>query len=140
MKMVKRKFLFYSSRDEKLWFSYPANPRSHHKIEKEILVGFACGHVFHLSHLRTTFQAGQEDHSNPDVAEIASASPRAHPASHSFLSEDEDENMSLSRTVGPKVITARLIRDQIGNGCPICALGEEVKNASAQPSNQGGHE
>lgn len=35
--------------------------------------------------------------------------------------------MSASRTVGPKVTTARLLRDRIGDGCRICALAKELE-------------
>lgn len=48
--------------------------------------------------------------------------------------EEEEEDLEFSppsRTVGPKVITARLIRDRIGDGCRICALNRQVENAAA---------
>jgi hypothetical protein len=45
--------------------------------------------------------------------------------------DDEDGYYTASRSVGPKVTTARLIRDRVGDGCRICALGRQVENANA---------
>ncbi|KAH8692668.1 putative vacuolar assembly protein [Talaromyces proteolyticus] len=98
--------------------------KAFHKNEKEILVGFACGHIFHLSHVR------EQAHSHGD--EYASSDETSQESS--TIQEDyETEDPSYyaaSRTVGPKVNAARLIRDRIGDGCRICALGREVENAS----------
>lgn len=85
-------------------------------------MGFACGHVFHLSHV-------QELAHTHDI-ESANSSETTRP-----LQEDDDEDESqfytMSRTVGPKVITARLIRDKLGDGCRICAIDRQVANAAA---------
>lgn len=83
-------------------------------------MGFACGHVFHLSHLN--------DDASPDAAvDHDDASDRA----SLTTVEDPSYSSAAARTVGPKVITARLIRDRIGQGCRICSLAKQVEQASA---------
>ncbi|OJJ51601.1 hypothetical protein ASPZODRAFT_56678 [Penicilliopsis zonata CBS 506.65] len=81
--------------------------------EKEILVGFACGHVFHLSHLHPP-------PSSQLPSSRSSPPPTRTPTADTYLA-------STSRTVGPKVITARLLRDRVGEGCRICALGKKIE-------------
>lgn len=88
--------------------------------EKEILLGFACGHVFHLSHLHTEVSQQQSGTSSPDRS--ADHTPR--PSSPSR----EPASSTASRTVGPKVTTARLLRDKIGDGCRICALTRKIES------------
>lgn len=90
--------------------------------EKELLVGFACGHVFHLSHVQ------ELGHSHDN--ESANSSETTRPPQEDD-NEDEYQLYTTSRTVGPKVITARLIRDKIGDGCRICAINRQVANAAA---------
>lgn len=77
--------------------------------ETHTLVGFACGHVFHLPHL---LQLLHPDEPLPDVAEFS-------------YSAEEEEGQSRRRTVGTKVTHARLLRDRI-RGCPVCGKGEEA--------------
>lgn len=86
--------------------------------EKEILIGFACGHVFHLSHLHSE-SSPQSNATSPTGS--ADRTPR--PSSPS----DEPTSSTASRTVGPKVTTARLLRDNIGEGCRICALTRKIE-------------
>lgn len=74
--------------------------------ESETLVGFACGHVFHLTHL---LQVLHPDEAVPDVAEFGRAREE----------DEEGEDWSRRRTVGMKVTRARLLRDRVG-GCPVC--------------------
>ncbi|KAJ5132866.1 hypothetical protein N7448_007024 [Penicillium atrosanguineum] len=86
--------------------------------EKEILIGFACGHVFHLSHLHS--ESSQQSNSTSPTRS-ADRTPRpSTPA-------DEPTSSTASRTVGPKVTTARLLRDKIGDGCRICALTRKIE-------------
>ncbi|KAL4946149.1 hypothetical protein BDV06DRAFT_160627 [Aspergillus oleicola] len=95
--------------------------RPFHANEKEILVAFACGHAFHLSHVH------QSEPSSPAQTagiESGAQTPRAFPPS---LSPTLEEPSTTSRTVGPKVTTARLLRDRIGDGCRICALAKELE-------------
>ncbi|KAJ6105815.1 hypothetical protein N7512_009332 [Penicillium capsulatum] len=89
-----------------------------HAHEREILVGFACGHVFHLSHLHS--EASQQPSSTSSPNSSADRTPR--PSSPS----EEPSPSTASRTVGPKVTTARLLRDKIGDGCRICALTRRI--------------
>ena len=80
--------------------------RAFHQDEKQTLVGFACGHVYHLSHLLH----------GPD-AEVGEGT---RPGSGGT---DSDEiPASFTRTVAPKVTNARLLKDKIERigGCEIC--------------------
>lgn len=70
--------------------------------ETETLVGFACGHVFHLSHL-LSYQNDSRPITPPDV-EL-----------------DENGEWATVHSVGAKVTHARLLRDKISDGCPVCA-------------------
>ncbi|KAJ9191604.1 hypothetical protein DTO164E3_8778 [Paecilomyces variotii] len=79
--------------------------------EKEILVGFACGHVFHVSHLHPETPTGNPEAQTPD-ATSRPLSPSRPPTA------DELSSFTTSRTVGPKVITARLLRDKVKDGLP----------------------
>ncbi|KAI9771443.1 MAG: Vacuolar protein sorting-associated protein 41 [Geoglossum simile] len=68
--------------------------------EKDTLVGFACGHVFHLSCLLT--------HSNGDTPDAQ-------------VESFPETNLGVySRSVRTKVLNARIIKDSITNGCPVC--------------------
>ena len=87
--------------------------------EKEILVGFACGHIFHLSHVHPEPAPGTDDSSS------ANQTPRPFPLSRTATVDEL--SLSTSRTVGPKVTTARLLRDRIGDRCRICALAKEIE-------------
>ncbi|KAM4056582.1 clathrin and VPS domain-containing protein [Hirsutella rhossiliensis] len=69
------------------------------EFEMETLVGFACGHVFHLSHLLEMLHKGKE----ADVD----------------LGGENGEGGRYS--IGMKVMRARLLRDRVRGGCPICA-------------------
>ncbi|KAI9822388.1 MAG: Vacuolar protein sorting-associated protein 41 [Pycnora praestabilis] len=70
--------------------------------EKEILVGFACGDVFHLPCLLKRGKTEEQDQEEL----------------HMGVSFDVDTNY-FSRSVGAKVTHARIIRDKIADGCPI---------------------
>jgi len=67
--------------------------------ERETLVGFACGHVFHVRHLLERLHPG-EDVDEDIVGAVAEQ--RTH------------------HLVGTKVTHARLLRDKIMGGCPVC--------------------
>jgi hypothetical protein len=92
--------------------------------EREILVGFACGHVFHLSHLHS--EGSQQPSSVGTPNRSADRTPR--PSSPS----EEPTASSASRTVGPKVTSARLLRDKIGDGCRICALTRKIESLGSE--------
>ncbi|KAE8358247.1 hypothetical protein BDV27DRAFT_71736 [Aspergillus caelatus] len=92
-----------------------------HANEKEILVGFACGHIFHLSHIHATEPSGDT------TPESRSATQTPKPFRQLHTLTPDEAPMSTSRTVGPKVTTARLLRDRIGDGCRICALAKEIE-------------
>lgn len=69
--------------------------------EDETLVGFTCGHVFHLPHLLERLHPGE-------------------PLDTDFLVGQTDEGAGSTHFVGPKVTRARLLRDRIRGGCPVC--------------------
>lgn len=68
--------------------------------ESETLVGFACGHVFHLSHLLAF------DNDRPQTPPM--------------MELDENGEWKAMHSVGAKVTHARLLRDKIRDGCPVC--------------------
>jgi hypothetical protein len=74
-------------------------PFSEH--EAETLVGFACGHVFHLNHL-LSYRSNERLSTPPDV-EL-----------------DENGEFAMTHSIGAKVTHARLLRDKIRDGCPVC--------------------
>lgn len=69
--------------------------------EMETLVGFACGHVFHLSHL-LNYRNEARPETPPD------------------LELDENGEWAMIHSVGAKVTHARLLRGKIRDGCPNC--------------------
>ena len=70
-------------------------------LETDTLVGFACGHVFHLACLLA--------HNSPEQA--------TDPEVEAAVPVNEADGYA-SRSVGAKVLHARLIRDRIADGCP----------------------
>lgn len=72
--------------------------------ETETLVGFACGHVFHLLHLLERLHPNEEFDQDllGGLAEV-----RGH-------------------LIGAKVTHARLLKDRISGGCPVCKKVEKV--------------
>ncbi|KIW11238.1 hypothetical protein PV08_10538 [Exophiala spinifera] len=79
--------------------------------EKETLVGFACGHVYHISHLLHGPEAEGDEALLPDSATRKDRD-----------SEGALDDFRFSRSVGPKVTNARLLKDKIQavGGCKIC--------------------
>lgn len=103
----------------------PTNMLFQLTIEKEILVGFACGHVYHLSHV-------EPERTNEEENEAGDRTPRSssplQPSNALRSQAGDDPSLSTPRTVGPKVTTARLLRDRIGAGCRICARGKDIED------------
>ena len=75
---------------------------------QETLVGFACGHIYHVSCLLKDAA---------DDENLASLLGRQ-------ASSDEDDG--FIRSVGPKVDRARLIRDRVSSGCPVCTARDDT--------------
>ncbi|KAK2772776.1 Vacuolar protein sorting-associated protein 41 [Emmonsiellopsis sp. PD_33] len=114
--------------------------------ETEPLVGFACGHVFHVSHLHQTPQSqhptsqSSQPGDQPQQQEPQPTSPAStlHPPDHDRPQSSSSSHYYydtssplLSRTVGPKVTNARLLREKIGNeGCRICATRRNIEEAA----------
>ncbi|KAI0475661.1 hypothetical protein GGR56DRAFT_675773 [Xylariaceae sp. FL0804] len=76
--------------------------------EPESLVGFACGHAFHVAHLLEALHPGGQG--VPVDADLLGRG-----------AGDRDRRTRGGRSVGSKVTHARLLRDRIGDGCPVCA-------------------
>ena len=74
--------------------------------ETETLVGFACGHVFHLSHLLS--YKNNERPATPPNVEL-----------------DENGEFAMTHSIGAKVTHARLLKDKIRDGCPVCTSVSE---------------
>lgn len=68
------------------------------EYEMETLVGYACGHVYHVSHLMEML----------------------HPGSKADIDIGGDSQESSRYLVGMKVMKARLLRDKVRAGCPLC--------------------
>ncbi|KIH93864.1 vacuolar assembly protein [Sporothrix brasiliensis 5110] len=66
--------------------------------DRDTLVGFACGHVFHLTHL-----LGK---STAEVEELGFGV--------------DDELISRHNITATKIMHARLLRDHVRDGCPVC--------------------
>lgn len=89
-----------------------------HENEKETLVGFACGHVYHVSHLLH----GPEAEGDPVLLPQKPAGQE---------DEADIEETRFSRSVGPKVTNARLLKDKIQavGGCAVCKGSREKMEA-----------
>lgn len=72
--------------------------------EVETLLGFACRHVFHLSHLLEMLHQ-----------------PRAE-----VDGQGEDSEVGSRHRIGIKVMRARLLKDKLMDGCPVCHESEEA--------------
>lgn len=68
------------------------------EFEMETILGFACGHVFHVSHLLELLHKGKK--ADIDLGGAGSENGRY--------------------SIGMKVMRARLLRDKVREGCPIC--------------------
>lgn len=68
------------------------------EYEMETLVGYTCGHVYHVSHLMEMLNHG----SKVDI---------------DIGGDGQDSGRYL---VGVKVMKARLLRDKVRGGCPVC--------------------
>ncbi|KAK7753387.1 Vacuolar protein sorting-associated protein 41 [Diatrype stigma] len=96
--------------------------------ELEALVGFACGHVFHVSHLFELLHPGDQQPLDPALL--------GRPIDDSVDNDDLDRSRG-GRFVGSKVTHARLLRDHIQKGCPVCkrrrddVAGGQVSNGDA---------
>jgi hypothetical protein len=74
--------------------------------DKDILIGFACGHIYHLSCIMKTL---------PDD-ELA----RAQILQKQLVGSSQDEE--FTRSVGPKIAHAQIIKGIASRGCPHCGL------------------
>ncbi|KAL9095492.1 MAG: hypothetical protein Q9165_002363 [Trypethelium subeluteriae] len=79
---------------------------------KETLIGFACGHVYHLSCILDSSEGSKE---NVRAAEDLQARFQA------------DVEGTSSRSVGAKVAHAHVIRRAIRHGCSLCLERENVE-------------
>ena len=82
-------------------------------ISRDTLVGFACGHVFHLSCLLPKTSAS---------ASVATTLQQT-------LANDAAERGGWSRSVGAKVAHAHVIKSAVGRGCVVCRDKEGMVGA-----------
>jgi len=82
------------------------------ELETETLVGFACGHVFHFSHL-LSFNRGDDERPLTPPNERVLDRDGAGDAS-------DGEYTQNVHSIGAKVNHAVLLRDKIRKGCPVC--------------------
>ncbi|KAK3312911.1 hypothetical protein B0H66DRAFT_504945 [Apodospora peruviana] len=75
--------------------------------EMETMVGFACGHVFHLTHLLECLHPGEVVDKDLVAGLAGEEGPRRY-----YL-------------IGAKVTHARLLKDRIMAGCPVCVKTED---------------
>jgi hypothetical protein len=73
------------------------------EYEMETLLGYACGHVYHVTHLMELLHGGGRE------VDVDIGGP------------GEEESGRYS--VGMKVMRARLLRDKVRSGCPLCHSG-----------------
>ncbi|CCE27128.1 related to VPS41-required for the vacuolar assembly [Claviceps purpurea 20.1] len=69
------------------------------EYEMETIIGFGCGHAFHVSHLLE----------------------RGHRSRKSDVDLGGESGGHTRYSVGMKVMRARLLRDKVGTGCPVCS-------------------
>ncbi|KAF2500329.1 hypothetical protein BU16DRAFT_523135 [Lophium mytilinum] len=81
---------------------------------RDTLVGFACGHVYHLSCLLPKTSA------SASVAATLQAR----------LARDADEDGGWGRSVGAKVSHAHVIKGAIGRGCVVCFATEDEESGT----------
>ncbi|TID14298.1 Vacuolar protein sorting-associated protein 41-like protein [Venturia nashicola] len=84
------------------------------EYERESLIGFACGHIYHLSCLLDAI-------TDPDTIATAERLKKQ-------LKTDEAlEDAGFTRSVGAKVAHAHVLRSIVGEGCKVCTHddGEE---------------
>ncbi|KAI8627198.1 hypothetical protein F5Y19DRAFT_182450 [Xylariaceae sp. FL1651] len=79
--------------------------------ETETLVGFACGHIFHIAHLLEMLHPGE------DIDPVITSNGGA-------------DRTRGGRSIRSKVTHARLLRDRIESGCPVCRTKMEVVQGS----------
>ncbi|KAF2664219.1 hypothetical protein BT63DRAFT_379220 [Microthyrium microscopicum] len=75
--------------------------------DKDILIGFACGHIYHLSCIITTLD---------DELAIATAQS----LQKQLVVSSADEEIGVTRSVGAKVAHAQMIKTIASKGCPHC--------------------
>ncbi|KIX06877.1 uncharacterized protein Z518_04853 [Rhinocladiella mackenziei CBS 650.93] len=95
--------------------------KAFHQDETDTLVGFACGHVYHVPHLLR----------GPDAEGDEVLLPRNATAQKSQDDEGDADETRFSRSVGPKVTYARLLKDKIQavGGCILCRESSEKMEA-----------
>lgn len=74
------------------------------EYEMETLVGYACGHVFHVSHLMAMLHPSGGGGGAVDID----------------IGGGDGSQESSRYLVGMKVMKARLLRDKVRGGCPVC--------------------
>lgn len=95
--------------------------------EHETLIAFGCGHIYHLSHVNLPARAASSRSSTSAAAKDPTDAPDGKKSGVEKSIQERfpppglnDKAFTYSRTIGPKVTTARLIRDELRSGCQVC--------------------
>lgn len=109
--------------------AFSASPDGDDSTE-DTLVGFACGHVFHLRHLLQMLHPGEDADADADpdgAGGDADVDGRGGGAGKGVYDDyyynggERREGGGGGRySVGTKVTHARILRDKISGGCPVC--------------------
>lgn len=76
-------------------------------VERESLIGFACGHIYHLSCLLDAI-------TDPDTIAAADRLKKQ------LRTDEALEDAGFTRSVGAKVAHAHVLRSIVGEGCKVC--------------------
>jgi vacuolar protein sorting-associated protein 41 len=88
-----------------------AYPSANAITEQEPLIGFACGHVYHLSCLLKA---------NPDTSDPKTIERLL----HDLRSSGDEEGVTTKLSVGAKVAHAQIIKNVVQGGCRHCRVPE----------------
>ncbi|PNS21848.1 Vacuolar protein sorting-associated protein 41 [Sphaceloma murrayae] len=81
--------------------------------ESDFLIGFPCGHVFHLECLLDMIKASKSAYALVE-------SIRDQTRTDADADSQDVVVGAMTRSVGPKISHAQVIRSAIGGGCPVC--------------------
>jgi len=83
--------------------------------ENDYLVGFACGHVFHLTCLLDFIDASESDYRLVEDLQNQSTTTTAQGGEGAGF---------VARSVGAKIAHAQIIRSAVRGGCRVCVAAQ----------------
>lgn len=97
--------------------------------ETDFLIGFACGHVYHLDCLMDHTKASKKSYDLIDSLREQTRPDQRDEEDYSGggggVGFDTGTTTAMTRAVGPKISHAQVIRSAIGGGCPVCVRVED---------------